>query len=168
MNSMSKHIIRDDCDHGEKFRKESIVALKCGTPGSGTLTLTTVTPATSITVSSLAVNVDDFEDPTIKLEFASNIATTAFTGTVNIQVYKLCNNQFQSTPVGPQFSFAAATATTEALPVSFFICDCGTCFNDCCTYSVVVTSVLGSAGTITFTAATLSALIVGNQGHFCH
>jgi hypothetical protein len=162
MNSMSK---KEDFDN--KPIKESLVALKCGTPGSGTLTLTTVTPATSITVSSLSLDVDDFEDPTIKLEFASNISTTAFTGTINIQVVKLCNNQFLATPVGPQFSFAAVAAT-EAEPISFFICDCGTCFNDCCTYSVVLTSVLGSTGTVTVTGATLSAIIVGNQGHCCH
>jgi hypothetical protein len=164
MNSLSRNVF----DNSRKIHREKEVALLCGNAGSGTLTLTTVTPATSITISSLVVNADDFEDPIVKLEFVSNLTETAFSGTVNVQIVKLCTSQTVAIPVGPQFTISLATATTETEPISFFVCDCANaCFTGCCVYSVVVTSILGTSGTIAFNAATLSALIVGNHGPCC-
>jgi hypothetical protein len=151
------------------------VALKFGHPSSGTLTLTVATPATSIIISSLILNVDDFEDPIIKLDVSSSVDTTNFSGSVNIQVFKNFTNQSLAIPIGPQFTIAtsasapAPAAKAAKADPSFFVCDCGdNCFTGCYIYTVVATSVPGDTGVIIFNNVTLSALIVSNHGFCCN
>lgn len=147
------------------------VALKFGPPGSGTLTFTAATPATSIILTSLILNVDDFEDPIIKIDVSSIVDTTNFSGSVNIQVFKNFPNQSLAIPVGPQFTIAipaTAAAAKAAKDPHFFVCDCdNNCFHGCYIYTLVVTSAQGDTGVIIFNNVTLSALIVSNQGFCC-
>lgn len=174
MNSMSKKHFGcddpchknhdDDCESSRKFHKETQVALKCGTPGSRTIA-SGVTLGVAIPITSLVVNTSCFCNPTVKLEFASNLVNAgAFVGTVNFQVNKICANQFTPTPIGSTFTFTGVDAITSET-FSFFVCDCGTCFNDCCTYTVVATPVAITDGSLAVNNAELSALIVDNQNN---
>ena len=187
MNSMSKcncHEEKEVCCKKEKevcckkekevcCRKEGTpVLLKCGCPKSVTLpvlALGGLLPTTGITVSTVNVNTEDFCDPCIKFEFASNVNITVGVGlpiTLNFQVFKICKNQFTPIPVGPTFTFSQILSVLGSNTFSFFVCDCDACPDDCCTYSVVVTvATLGVALASSITNATLSALVV--EGDRC-
>jgi hypothetical protein len=177
MNSLTKNHFDNDCDPCEKERKPSKVMLKCGNPGSASIAVPTTGTAVGSTVASLAVNTSHFCNPCLKLEFASNIstATTAaiLTATLTFQVFKQCANQFQPIAIGPQWTYSRTAATTALLSTTdtftFFICDCDSCFNDCCTYTVVATPTVAVAGggTINVANATLSAIIVDNTSQCC-
>ncbi|NLU52119.1 MAG: DUF4489 domain-containing protein [Clostridiaceae bacterium] len=165
MNSMSKYYRDDPCKKEEQ--KCNFTAIKCGNPSSTTIPVGTVA-GTTFTVASLTVNTNKIKNPTIKLEFASNIVTTAFVGTLTFQVFKVCNNQLTPIPVGPSWTYTETVAITDASTFSFFICDCDTCFNDCCTYTVVATVGLLTVGTIAINNATLGAIIAGDSGSGCN
>jgi hypothetical protein len=148
------------CRRGLKLGKATI---KCGCPSSTTLGIVTV-GETPITVSSLTINFDELCSPCVKLEFASNIITpVVFTGTLNFQVFKLCRGQFTPVPVGPVWTFSRLVGVAEANTFSFFVCDCDSCFDDCCTYTVVVTAGLTTTGTISINNATLGAIITESE-----
>lgn len=158
---MSKYY-KDDCDpcKSESSQKKSNcqAIVKCGCPGTVTIPAAAVA-GTTFTVSSLTLNTSGLKDPCVKLEFASNlIASVAFTGTINFQVFKQCGNQLTPVPVGPSWSFNLV-ALLSSQTFSFFTCDCDSCFNDCCTYTVVatVTSAV-TVGTLTINNATLGAV----------
>lgn len=168
MNSMSKYYYRDDdcepCNKGhfdpcdKKKEKFCPTIIKCSSPGSVTLPPATVA-GTTFTLTSLTLNTRELEDPCIKLEFASNlVATVAFTGTVNFQIFRQCNNQITPVPIGPIYTFSLV-ALLSSQTFSFFVCDCNSCFNECCTYTVVatVTSAV-TVGTLAINNATLGAI----------
>jgi len=152
------------------FNKLSPVILKCGTPSSLTLPGTVTGITTTATVASVTIDASCLYNPCIKLEFTSNIIVPDLTNaTINFQVFRNCNNQFQSIPVGPQWTFITSDQTSDIL--TFFICDSKICSNKCCTYSVQLIATVSADGgegragattTVTIIAATLSALIVDN------
>src|SRR5476649_1867252 len=123
MNSMSRGFNNNDCNPCNKGKNQCPTIIKCGTSGAATIPAVTLV-GTSFTVSSLTLNTSSLCNPVTKLEYASNIVATAFTGSITFQVFKLCNNQFNPVPVGPAFTFARLAAVAEANTFSFFICDC--------------------------------------------
>jgi hypothetical protein len=157
MNSNSKNYYKDD-DCSKKEKKVCPTIIKCGTPSATTIPAATVA-GTTFTLASLTLNTSCLCDPCIKLEFASNTVTTAFVGSISVQVFKLCGNQFTPIPVGPAWTFSNGAAITDAETFSFFICDCDSCFKDCCTYTVVatVTSAV-TAGTLAINNTALGAI----------
>ena len=141
--------------------------LKCGVPKSTTVH---VSPEDAATVASVRVNTACFSNPCIKFEFASNILVPTGTGSANItfQIYKNCTNQSQSIPVGPPWTFRTPVATSNIF--SFFVCDCNTCSDECCTYTVQAISTnadRGPGGDVTINSATLLALVVDNANQNC-
>lgn len=161
MNSMSRNDYnpcRKDWDYYEKDKKPCPVILKCGPIGSATIPAATVA-GTAFPLASLSLNTSGMCNPCVKLDFSSNIvAAVAFTGTLSFQVFKSCHNQLTPVPIGPAYTFnLVALLTSETF--SFSVCDCDSCFNECCTYSVVatVTSAV-TVGTLSINNATLSAL----------
>lgn len=164
MNSMSRGSHDDDCCKKEKKPCPTIV--KCSCPGSATLS--TLTPAgTPSSLTSLTLNTSCLCDPCTKLEFASNIvAPIVFTGTINFQVSKLCRSQSTPIPVGPAWTFSA-TGITFAETFTFFVCDCDSCFDDCCTYTVAATAVTITAGTLNINNATLGAIATCGGNKCC-
>lgn len=168
MNSNSKPYYHDNCDpcrrRAENPQPTTIV--KCGTSGAATIPDATVV-GTTLTPSSLALNTSCLCNPCIKLEFASNIVATAFTGTISFQVFKQCNNQFTPVPVGPSFTYERLVAITESNTFTFFICDCDSCNNDCCTYTVVATVTGITAGVLAINNATLSAIAASQPKSCC-
>jgi hypothetical protein len=177
MNSLSNNHFDDDCDPCKKEHKQSKVLLKCGTPGFAAIAIPTTGTAVGTAVTSLAVNTSQFCNPCLKLEFASNITTATtvaiLTATITFQVFKQCANQFQPVAIGPTWTFTRTTVTAAPLGTSdtftFFICDCDSCFNDCCTYTVVATPTVAAAGggTVNVANATLSAIIIDNTNQCC-
>ena len=167
MNSLSKNHWNDDLKVSRKRHKENEVLLKCSNPSS--ITLPTGTAVGSVfTVSAVTINASRFSNPCIKLEFTSNIITTAAVLTLNFQIFKLYRNQFTPRPIGPIWTLSRSVATTDANTFTFFICDCDCCSDDCCTYSVVAT--VAGAPTVGVTAinnSLLSALVVENNCHCC-
>lgn len=174
MNSNSRYIQdaciddRRDTDNRNKRPQQAAVALKCSSPGSVTVPAL-AEPGSTFTATSLTAKNTNFCNPCTKLDFTSNITVPiGFIGTLSFQVFKQCRNQFSPVPVGPAFIFARTVALVvgEANTFSFFICDCDSCNDDCCTYTVVVTNLSVVTLGLTITNATLSA-ITANQGNGC-
>ena len=70
-------------------------------------------------------------------------------------------------PIGPQFSFTQPIQAIFAIMFTIFVCDCDSCSNECCTYSIVVsaggsTPVIGNVGIF---ATRLAAIIADNSEH---
>jgi hypothetical protein len=163
MNSMSRNQNRDDRDPCNKEKKDCQAIVKCGCPSSTTIPVATVA-GTSFTLASLTLDTSRLENPCVKLEFASNlVATVAFTGTLSFQVLKLCKGQLTPVPVGPAWTFDLV-ALLSSSTFSFFVCDCDSCFDECCTYTVVatVTSAV-TVGTLAINNATLGAIAACGQ-----
>jgi hypothetical protein len=187
MNSMSKGHQNDVQGDNRREPRISPAIVKCGSPGSMTIPDCTE-PGTSFTVASLTLNTSHIFNPCIKLEFASNIILDYFKGTINFQVFKICNNQFQPIPIGPQWTFSrpnsswfpavapeaaepekswGGSGTTASDIFSFFVCDCDSCCNECCTYTVVATVAVKTYGTAGISNATLGAIVVSDKEHCC-
>lgn len=181
MNSMSKghcHEEREDCRKKEDFRKkekEDEILLKCKTGFPVTIPFSLPTP-TSITLNTLTLNTEHFCNPCIKFEFASNIITTNAEVTLDFQIFKQCRKQITPTAIGPVWVFSrtliGAVGNTGADAFSFIVCDCDceddSCFDECCTYTVVVTVTEdGAAGTTVINNPTFSLLVVENENK-CH
>ena len=165
MNSKSSFCRDEECECCGKERKEfkkekkeaCPVIIKCSTPGAVTIPTATIV-GTAFTPTSLTLNTECLCNPCAKIEFTSNVVATAFTGSLSFQIFKQCMNQFTPVPVGPAFSYTRAVAVTESTTFSFFICDCDSCFHDCCTYTVVVTVNAITAGVLAINNATLGAV----------
>nr|WP_315023912.1 DUF4489 domain-containing protein [uncultured Aminipila sp.] len=159
----------DDCDFCGKERKESCrprkeacpTIIKCSCPGAVTIPTATIV-GTTFTPSSLTLNTCRLENPCAKIEFASNIVATAFLGSISFQLFKQCANQISPVPVGPSFTYSRLLAITESDTFTFFVCDCDSCFNDCCTYTVVVTVNAVTAGVLSINNATIGAIATCN------
>jgi hypothetical protein len=171
----------DDCYSCNTLsHKENKTILKCGTPGGAIQIAPGTLAGTTFTASTLTLNTSCLCDPCVKLEFASTLAfssPTTIDGTVaNFQVFKLCDNQRNPIPVGPQLVFSVPNTTLIVPPAapgfsgtstfSFFVCDCDICPHECCTYSVVVTTATADA-TVTITNARLSAIAAENNFRCC-
>jgi hypothetical protein len=180
MDSMSKPNGKDNLENN-RYPKSGLTLLKCGIPGIASITIPTSGTPLAVTVASLTTNLSCLCNPCIKLEFASNVTVPAANAiSLNFQVFKLCNNQYQPIAVGPKWVFArnlavaltpysgsVSLATTDT--VSFFVCDCGDCPSKCCTYTVVVTPDINIAGgTVNITNATLSAIAVDSANQCCN
>lgn len=162
---------RKEHDCGKKEKKSICpTIIKCGSPGSVTIPVIAAAGiGTTFTATSLTLNNCGLCNPITKLEFTSNLVTgAAFTGTLSFQVFKQCRNQFAPVPVGPAFVYSEAAAVTNASTFSFFVCDCDSCNDDCCTYTVVVTAQTAIAIGLSINNATLGAITTcGTNSCFC-
>ena len=162
----------ENCCKKEKHEEKGTkVILKCGNPGSVSVPVRNAgtDPLPTFTVTTVSVDTSKFCDPCIKFEVTSNINITTTGGSIalNFQIFKICRNQFAPIPVGPIFTFSRVGTVVESNAFSFFVCDCNTCPDDCCTYSVVVTATTLSTGLVSsITNATISALVVEDT-HSC-
>lgn len=152
------------CDCCEKKPlKPNRTILKCGMPGAVTLPLATLA-GTTFNVATVTVDKKGFKNACVKFDFASNIVTTAAVLTLNFQIFKQCKNQLVPLPVGPIWTFSRLVAVTESDGFSFFVCDCDSCDDDCCTYSVIATVAgVATVGVTAINNATLSAIVVDNS-----
>jgi hypothetical protein len=159
MNSISKEYY-DPCKKERKEEeKHCPTIVKCGCPSSTTLPIATPV-GTTFTLASLTLDTSCLCDPSIKLEFASNVVIpVAASGAVSIQIFKQCRGQVAPVPVGPAWTWSELVAVAKASTFSFFVCDSDSCFDDCCTYTAVatVTTVI-AGGTISFNNNTLGAV----------
>lgn len=161
MNSTSNN-------HFDKDDDRCKIIIKCGSLGS--ITIPDETPAgATFNVTSLTLDTSSLKNPCIKLEFASHVITDSFTGVISLQIFKLCKGQFLPIQVGPQWLFSRPNSSSENTDFSFFVCDCcNTCFDECCTYTVVATVVgAPTEDNIHFTNATLAALAVEDEKACC-
>jgi len=160
MNSMSRGYY-DPCGKEKREEKGCKTIIKCGCPSSTTIPVIAATDTNrDFPLASLTLDTSCICDPNIKLEFASNlVAVAAFVGTISVQVFKQCRNQFNPVPVGPAWQIGSLVALSSQT-FSFFICDSDSCDNDCCTYTVVarVTSAVAT-GTLAINNATLGAVV---------
>lgn len=178
MNSMSKGYYNDDCDpckkekhHDDdcckKEKKPCPTIIKCGCPSAVSISAATPANTTFSLSSPITINTSHLCDPCTKLEFTSNIAATAYTGTVNFQISKFCRGQVTAINVGSPWTFSAATTLiTQTGTFTFFVCDCDSCFDDCCTYSVAATAVT-TTGTLLITNATLGTITACDENKCC-
>ena len=171
MNSMSRPHVNEDpacgCRREKEKEKDAAVLLKCKTGFPLTITVD-VTTGTTFNINTLSVNLEKFKNPCIKFEFAANIVTDATTATLSFQIFKQCKNQTTPTPIGPAWVYDVDALTgTDAF--SFIVCDCDcdndSCFDECCTYTVVVTAVSTEIGTTIINNPTFSFLVVDNNCH---
>ena len=178
MNSNSRYYHDDDCDPCGKEKKEKEckkekkeecpTIIKCSCPSAVTIPVATAVN-TTFTLASLTLNTGCICNPCAKIEFASNYVLTGFTGAISIQVRKQCFNQLNPVPVGPAFTFSRAVGVSDAGTFSFFICDCDSCFNDCCTYTAVatVTTATGAASVLALNNVTLGAIATCQTNACC-
>ena len=165
MSLPSKVNFKDDYENSNKSSDSCNLTLKCGEVGQALL-FQGASIGTSVPAATITLDTSKFCNPCIKLEFTSNLIGTLFQGTLNFQLYKSCNNQLPI-PIGRQFSFTQPTQVIFSDVFTFFVCDCNSCSNECCTYSIVVStggsaSILGNVGIF---AARLAAIIVDNPEH---
>ena len=99
-----------------------------------------------ITVATVTVNTSNLCEPKIKLDFTLNIAIPEGISSTNIafQVFRIYNNSFQRTPVGPQLSYVnrLSGGTTEIFTFFVYdydICNCDLFESKTCTYTVDAT-----------------------------
>ncbi|MBU3100439.1 MULTISPECIES: DUF4489 domain-containing protein [Clostridium] len=175
MNSMSKGNWQEEKGCGckkekednHKKEKEAEFLLKCKTGFPVTIPSTLPTP-TSFTLNTLNLKTEHFCNPCIKFEFASNIVTIGAEVTLDFQIFKQCRKQTTATALGPVWTFSRPAGTTGSDAFTFIVCDCDcdsdSCFDECCTYTVVVTVTEdGAAGTTVINNPTFSALVVENE-----
>lgn len=171
MNSMSKGCFNDNSGCQNRTNCECVsckrdtepkcrlcpTIIKCGCPSSTTLPDLTP-PGTNFILASVTVNTACLCNPVVKLEFTSNfVAALAWTGTLNLQVFKTCKGGGTQLPVGPSWSFSLV-ALVSSQTFTFFVCDVDSCFDECCTYTVVANVPLATAGTLSINNATLGAI----------
>ena len=119
--------------------------LKNGNTISKSINLPLVPEAISapITVANITVNTSRLYDSKIKLDFTLNIAIPEGVSSTNIafQVFRICNNDFQRTPVGPQLSYSnrLSGGTTEIFTFFVYDYDCDLFESKSCTYTVDAT-----------------------------
>ena len=157
MNSISKEY--DDSFQKEKREeKKCPIIMKCSCPSS--IIIPTGVVNRTFTTSSLTLDTSCLCDPCIKIQYTSNL-DGIFGGTIRFQVYKQCRNQFTPVPVGGSWNFTVpATGASAATAFSFFVCDCDSCNDDCCTYTVVITAVTATVGTLAVNNSTIAALAI--------
>lgn len=163
MNSITRS------DHPcHKSDKSCPTIIKCGCSNSTVIPAAAgATTVRNFTVSSLTLNTSHLENACIKLEFASNIvAATALIAAdvLTFQVFKSCPNQITPTPIGPSWTFSEVGVLSSTF--SFFVCDCDSCFNDCCTYTVVASAVV-TLVPISINNASLGAIATCGTNHCC-
>ena len=164
MNSMSK--CHDDHDNCRKEKDNCPTIIKCSCPSSTTIPVIT-TAGAAFPLTSLTVNTSGLCNPCTKLEVASNlVAPVAFTGTINFQVTKLCRGQNAPIPVGPAWTFSGV-ALVSAQTFSFFVCDCDSCFDDCCVYTLTATAATTTIGTLSINNASLGAITTCAHNKCC-
>lgn len=173
MNSLSKHDPCNQHEHDHHHEEDFRAVIKCGAPRSATIPVTAAA-LTTFNVGSLSLNTTGLRDANIKFEFASNIsADVDFVGTLSFQIMKTCPNQINPMPVGPAWIYThSPIGRVISNTFSFFLCDCDSCFNDCCIYTVVVTklsaaSAPGTAGTVSINNATLRAEAFSGDTRCC-
>lgn len=172
MNSMSKDNY-DSCEKEKREENHCKTIIKCGTPNSTTLPMTTESDKTRpCMISSLTLDTSCLCDPCIKIEFASNIVSTNFSGTISFQIFKQCKKSCIQIPVGSEFIYTAAEGGGRLNPTeptifsstfSFFVCDCESCIDDCCTYTVVARAITNIYGSLAINNATLGAIATCNS-----
>jgi hypothetical protein len=171
MNSMSRNHFDDDCDPCEKKqKKENRIIMRCGSAGSASIPTIAAGTTTTAQVTSLSINTNSFCEPLVTLIFNSNlVANATFAGTVNFQITKICKNQVTPMNVGPIWTFNQGTAVAAGVSSTFTFtqCDCNSCFDDCCTYSVTVTNAGAVTGTLSITNAKLIAIVSSGESSCC-
>ena len=142
MNSMSRGY-NDNCGKERKKEEEKCPTIvKCGCPNS--TPINKADEDTSFIVASLTLDTSCICDPSIKLEFASNIVVTNNNGSgddkvsLNFRIFRECRHQKNKVPVGGTWSFLTDEEDISTT-FSFFVCDSDFCDNDCCTYTVIAT-----------------------------
>lgn len=176
MNSMSKGHCQDEkecgCKKENKKEEGTKVLLKCGTPSSTPLPIIAAevlgTPAATFTVATLSLDTSEFHDPCVKFEFTGALVNTVGIDIdLSFRVLRQCKNQLTPTQVGGLIAYpiliTGVGGVSYALPISFHICDCNICPDDCCTYTVVATTGVAIAVGAFINNAVLSALVVENE-----
>lgn len=165
MTLTPKANIKGDYKNSNKRSDSSGQILKCGELDQALL-FNGASVGTSVPAAAITLYTSKFRNSCIIFEFTSNIIGTLFQGTLNFQLYRSCNNQLPI-PIGSQFSFTQSIPVIFANSFTFFICDCNSCSNECCTYSIVVsaggsTPIVGNVGIF---AARLAAIITDSSEH---
>ncbi|VYT89632.1 DUF4489 domain-containing protein [Clostridium tertium] len=162
MNSMSRGY-NDNCGKERKKEEEKCPTIvKCSCPSSTPINNSGIGQHGFI-VASLTLDTSCICDPSIKLEFASNIVVTNNNGvqgppwgdkpgqgggggggstpnklSLDFRVFKQCKNQKNKIPVGGVWTFLTEDENISST-FSFFVCDSDNCDDECCTYTVVAT-----------------------------
>ncbi len=160
-----QYVTTNECGTGNgpckpESQKAEGVQMKCSTYGALTIPAATDV-GTAFPLVNLNVNTQNYKKPCIKVEFSSNIITTAATATLNFQVFRQCNGQMAPVPASAVWTYSrTGTAVSDADSFGFTLCDCDNCSCGCCNYSVAATVTgAATAGTVAINNATLMAMV---------
>ena len=151
----------NDPDPKENRRHRREVALAASTGGVGPLPIITTLFADPISVVSTSINVKEFKDPTILLNFTSILSLPlGISVTLNFQINR-SKDDGSSVKVGGTYTFSTLVEILESQSFGFQFADIGVAPGSY-TYSIELStnSVIDITPGLTILNATLSALAV--------
>ena len=151
----------NDPDPREKRRDHKDVALAASTGGVGPLPIITTLFADPISVVSTTIDVSEFKDPSILLNFTSILSLPlGISVTLNFQINR-SKDDGSSVKVGGTYTFSTLVEILESQSFGFQFADIGVAPGSY-TYSIELStnSVIDITPGLTILNATLSALAV--------
>lgn len=163
MDSVSKEYY-DSFKKEKREENQCQAIIKCSFPTSVTIpTIAMPQIGSNFQAGAITLNNSGLCNPCIKIEYSSDLVGAGFSGTVIFQVYKQCKNEYRQIAVGPSWKFSIPVPLTAATAFSFFVCDIDSCNDECCTYTVVVTALTITTGTLSINNALIEVIEVCNS-----
>jgi len=168
-----------DCRKEDRDHRDCRTIIKCGSIGSASIPKDSK-PSSTFPLSSVKVDTSCLCNPITKLEFSSNYTIVvpkdinSSDVSISFQVSKACKGGFGSQAVGLPFilNFSGykedgPDPTTISSTFSFNICDCNSCFDDCCIYTITATPLAETDSTVNINNAQLISISTCGSDNCC-
>ncbi|WP_313187927.1 DUF4489 domain-containing protein [Lacrimispora sp.] len=128
--------VYEDCQVDSKRYNNFL--LKCSSSNNLTIPVGT-TSGTTYILAALVLDLDQFCNPIVNLEFSSNILSPISFAELNFQIFRQCKEQLSPVAVSSIWTFNTLTPGVNSSTFTFNSCDCDLKGCGCCTYTTVVT-----------------------------
>lgn len=126
----------EDCQG--KYEKRNKFLIKCSS-SNNLIVPAGITAGTTYIVASLDLDLACFCNPSVNLEFSSNILSLISFIEIDFQVFRQCKNELSPTAVSSIWTYNSLTPGSNSSTFTFLSCDCDLSNCSCCTYTVVAT-----------------------------
>ncbi len=127
--------LSDDCQ--EQYEKHKFL-IKCSS-SNNLIIPAGITAGTTYIVASLDLDLVNFCNPSVNLEFSSNILALISFVEIDFQIFRQCKDDMSPTAVSPVWTFNSLTPGSNSITFTFLTCDCDQNHCGCCTYTVLAT-----------------------------